>query len=348
MSERGDLLASIADTIKDYRAGEIAPPTPDHVDRWISQFDNAIQVPLLREIDHVLKQTYFSKSNVSEFFAKQIDHKKLAGDKPCEFWRAVHMLDIQQDGHSQMEIRELFGEALKKQCGFEIDECGSAGGAFIYLDDVLFSGGRIGGDLAAWIEEEAPAKATVHILVIASHRLGEWQCTNRLKKAAMDTGKELELHCWAAIRFENRKSYRNKSEVLWPVEIPEDVALQAYIAEEHRFPFEPRQPGGKLENAIFSSEEGRQLLERELLLVGMRIRSFSQNPSRLLRPLGFSAFGLGFGSMIVTFRNCPNNTPLALWWGDPNAALGHPFRNWCPLLPRKTYTQGVNFNDINF
>lgn len=346
MSERSDLLASIADTIKDYRAGEIAQPTPEHVDRWIRQFHNALQVPLLREIDHVFKQTYFSKSDVSRFFAKQIAHKTLAGVEPCEFWRSAHMFDIQQNGNSQTEIRELFGEALKKQCGLEIDECGSAGGAFIYLDDVLFSGGRSGTDLSAWIAEKAPAKATVHILVIATHLLGEWQCTKRLKKAAADAGKELEFHCWAAIRFENRKSYRNTSEVLWPVEIPEDAALQAYIAEEHRFPFEPRQPGGKLKNAIFCSEEGRQLLERELLLAGMQIRSFCQNPRRALRPLGFSAFGLGFGSMIVTFRNCPNNSPLALWWGDPKAAPGHPFRNWYPLLPRKTYTQGVDFDEI--
>jgi hypothetical protein len=37
---------------------------------------------------------------------------------------------------------------------------------------------------------------------------------------------------------------------------------------------------------------------------------------------------LGFGSLIVTFRNCPNNTPLALWAGDP----------WYPLFPRITNT----------
>jgi hypothetical protein len=347
MSKRSDLLASIANTIKDYRAGEIAQPTKDHVDRWIRQFDITVHVPLLREIDHVFKQTYFSKSDVSQFFAEQINHKTLAGDKPRKFWRAAHMLDIQQNGHSQTEILELFGEALKKQCGLEIDECGSAGGAFVYLDDVLFSGGRIGSDLSAWIAEEAPAEATIHILVIAAHRFGEWKCTGRLKKVAADAGKELELHCWAAIRFENRKTYRNTSEVLWPVEIPRDAALQAYIAKEQKFPFEPRKPGGKLENVIFSSEEGRQLLERELLLAGMRIRSFSQNPSQALRPLGFSPFGLGFGSMVVTFRNCPNNCPLALWWGDPDAAPSHPFSKWYPLVPRKTYGEEVDFDGID-
>ncbi|MEK6712171.1 MAG: hypothetical protein AABZ64_16510, partial [Nitrospinota bacterium] len=68
----------------------------------------------------------------------------------------------------------------------------------------------------------------------------------------------------------------------------DDEVLQAYVSQEKKFPFAPRRPGGKLENAIFSSEEGRQLLEKEMLLAGMRIRSYSRNPSRALRPLGFS------------------------------------------------------------
>ena len=80
------------------------------------------------------------------------------------------------------------------------------------------------------------------------------------------------------------------------------------------------------------------MLERELLLAGMHIRSLSQNPSPALRPLGFGPFGLGFGSTIVTYRNCPNNTPLALWWGDPQAEPAHPFARWYPLVQRRTYT----------
>jgi len=348
MSERRALLASIASTMKDYRAGDIAQPTPDHVDRWIRQFDKDVQLRLLSEIDHVLKKTYFSKADVSRFFAHQIAHKTLAGDKPCDFWRAAHALDIQQQGNSQTEIRKLFGEALRKHCGLALDECGSVGGAFIYLDDVLFSGNRIGSDLSAWIANDAPAKFTVHILVIATHRLGEWQCTKRLKKAAADAGKKLALCCWAAVRFENRKSCRDTSEVLWPATLPDDADLKEYMSEEKKFPFEPRQPGGKLEHNVFSLEERRQLLERELLLAGMRIRSFCENPSRALRPLGFSAFGLGFGSLIVTFRNCPNNCPLALWWGDPDAGPNHPFSQWYPLFPRKTYAAEGDFDVIDF
>jgi len=346
MNERTKLLISVADIIKDYREGEIARPSPDHVDRWIHQFDKDLQFPLLSEIAYVFKQTYFSKSIVSDFFAKQIDLRELAGEKPYAFWQTAHILDIQKNGHSQTEIRKFFGESLKNKYGLDISKCGSDGGTYIYLDDILFTGGRIGSDLSEWIINNSPEKVTIHILVIAAHKLGEWQCIERLKKIASDNKKTLEIHSWAAIRIENRKTYRNISEVLWPATLPDNGMLKKYVSEEDRFPFEPRRVGGKLINEIFSSEDGRQLLERELLLAGMKIRGYCQNPNKVIRPLGFSAFGLGFGSMILTFRNCPNNCPLALWWGDPNASPNHPFSKWYPLLPRKTYSEEVDFGEI--
>ena len=55
MSEYTDLLNSVANTVTDYRAEEIPVPTTDHVERWINQFDQAVKLPLLHEIDHVFK-----------------------------------------------------------------------------------------------------------------------------------------------------------------------------------------------------------------------------------------------------------------------------------------------------
>jgi hypothetical protein len=39
MIDRVELLSSIADTIMDYRVNELSQRTPEHVDRWVSQFD---------------------------------------------------------------------------------------------------------------------------------------------------------------------------------------------------------------------------------------------------------------------------------------------------------------------
>jgi hypothetical protein len=340
MTERGNLLESIASTIKDYRAGEIEAPTAEHVGRWVTQFGGNVQIPLLREVDHVFKETYLSRQWVSDWLADLVRTEQLAGTDPCAFWDDANFLRIQQNGNSQDEILELFGEVLEQQCSIGIDQSGNAASAnYIYLDDVMFSGNRVGNDLAAWIETEAPAVATIHVVVVAIHTSGEWLVGKRLKQAVADSGKKIEIHYWRARTIENRKYYKDTSEVLWPTGIPDDVQVRAYVDQAHKFPFEPRSPGGKL--GPFSSEEGRQLLEREMLIAGARIRGFCRNPRGIMRPLGFSPFGVGFGSMLVTFRNCPNNCPLALWWGDPEAPASSPLSRWYPLFPRKTYEQGV-------
>jgi len=83
-------------------------------------------------------------------------------------------------------------------------------------------------------------------------------------------------------------------------------------------------------------------------LTGVKILDMCASPDKDLHPLGYSKLvGLGFGSMIVTFRNCPNNCPLALWWGDPNAKASSPLSRWYPLFWRKTYKkEGASENSL--
>jgi hypothetical protein len=94
-----------------------------------------------------------------------------------------------------------------------------------------------------------------------------------------------------------------------------------------RYPVMLRTPGNLGENGFYSSEEGRDVLEQEFLKAGLHIRSICPYLNEFQRPLGNTVLDtLGFGSLFVTFRNCPNNAPLALWAGAP----------WYPLFPRKT------------
>ena len=69
---------------------------------------------------------------------------------------------------------------------------------------------------------------------------------------------------------------------------------------------------------------------------GLKIRSFYRNPQAVLRPLGYHCLkDLGFGATVVTYRNCPNNCPLAWWW-DSAAIPGSRCRGrWYPLFPRR-------------
>ena len=323
---RKALLASIAGTIADYRQGEIPTPDADHVDTWIKQFDAAVQDPMLVELDHVLKKTYVARADVQKFIGAIVTASKLAGSNPCDFWKKANFLNIQGAGNSQREMLESFEAVLQKTCGLSLGDCGSEDGPHIYLDDVIFTGNRIRNDLIAWIQSSAPSAAKVHVVVIGFHRGGQWYASTGIEEGAKACGKKVDIRWWHFIEIEDRKKYISESDVLRPSSIPDDAAVQAYVQSLKYSPV--LRSGNSLgEKKFFSSDAGRSLLELELLKAGAHIRSICPNLNQYQRPLGNMLLQtLGFGALIVTFRNCANNCPLAFWVDDP----------WYPLFPRKT------------
>lgn len=329
MTERQNLLESIASTTADYRKGEVSVPTPEHVDRWAKQFDKGVQLSLLREVDHVLKETYVSFDRVVSFLRVMLETKKLAGEDICAFWRGVNFLNIQKGGNSQTEMLALVEELLAETCGLGINQYDKRNMVFVYLDDGIFTGNRVRRDLESWIINQAPMEATLHIISMVLHSNGRYYAEEHIGKAARRAKKEISIKWWRAVELENRKCERDQADVLWPTKIPEIEEVQAYVATMQ---YEPilRKSGNIGINSLFSSEEGKTLLEREFLIAGTRIRELCPNLGTTQRPLGHMTLDtLGFGSLIVTFRNCPNNAPLALWVGDP----------WYPLFPRTTNSQ---------
>lgn len=329
MPARQEILASIAATTADYRAGELPAPTPAHVERWVQQFDAAVQLPILQEIDHVLKNTYFSKQKVSEFIRDAIRTQKLTGDDAQQFWHNANFLDIQGGGDSQTDILALFSEVLSSELGFGIDDCGRSGDVFIYLDDGIFTGNRVRRDLEEWVRDHAPAQAKVHVICIALHRGGQYYASGKIQDAVRASGKTITITWWRAIELEDRKTYSSTSDVLRPTVIPNDPAVQAYVGAMQ---YQPtlRTAGNPGAPGLFSSDAAKIQLEQEFLKAGVHIRQVCPNLSATQRPLGHMTLEtLGFGSLIVTYRNCPNNAPLAFWVDAP----------WYPLFPRTTNTQ---------
>jgi len=330
MSERQSLLASIAAKISDYRASDLPKPAPEHVDRWIQQFDVAMGLPILRELDQVLKKTYFSLHRVTTFLESLLRTEKLVGKDVCAFWGSVRFLNIQGGGNSQREMLQFFSQLLQRYCGFPVEQCGNEKpDTFVYLDDAIFTGNRVRRDLEAWIQSDAPQDATVHVVSIVLHSGGRYYANGRIGQVANAAGKKIQITWWHAIELEDRKAYTNTSDVLRPTAIPADPAVQQYVEAMIHKP-NLRKAGNVGTKALFSSENGRSLLEQEFLKAGVRIRQLCPNLGDTQRPLGHSTLEtLGFGSLIVTFRNCPNNAPLALWVGDP----------WYPMFPRTTNSQ---------
>lgn len=330
MSTRSELLQSVADIISDYREGEIPPVDSNHVNRWIEQFPEDVQEPMLEELAHVFDKTYLSRDTIETFLRKLVHNKKLCGDNARDFWKRANFLDIQQGGNSQHEMLEMFDAILTEELSLTIENCGSQDGPYIYLDDGVYNGGRIYQDIEAWLTKE-PKNCDIKIIVTVIHQGGPYNVNRRLNKLQESLKIKVNLHWWRILELENRKYYKDNSDVLWPTATPDTPEMERYVEyiteEEPIYDLVVRSPGYVGSAKIFSSDTARQLLEDQFLLAGLRIRGMCPNLPDSERPLGHTGLKtLGFGATTVTFRNCPNNCPLAFWVGDP----------WYPLFPRKT------------
>lgn len=318
---RASLIQAIAAIGADYRPRSLAA---DHVEMWIGQFPASAQNAILQELAHVLGRTYFSQAYFRDFFAAVITHKSLPD--PPAYWSRVSFLRLQQVGNSQNDLLSMFSDALQQTYGLAVDTCGAQPERYVYLDDVLFSGGRIKSDLIRWIGTEAPPNAKVDILVLARHTQGSFFSERDIAQAAAAAEKNIALRFFARFLIEDRRARTNVSDVLRPTSIPEDPPTQGYAAGLGVPPVF-RAPGSVGGHAFFSSEQGRNLLEQEFLKAGVRVKEMCPLLKTQHIPLGCTVQRmLGFGSTIITFRNCPNNAPLALWAGAP----------WLPLFPRVT------------
>lgn len=335
MNNRSELLEHFAETISDYRKGEIAPRTPELIEAWLQQFPANIHQPLLEALVYVCDKTYISRNTFKNFLRGLASNDKLSpGCKPIDYWRNVNFLDIQQGGNSQKEILTLFDEVLQETHGYRLADTGSKHGDFIYLDDCIGTGNRVRWDLCAWIDADAPNQVNLHVITPILYT-GSWWIDTKIQEAATANGKVISLHKWRLedYEMENRLAYRHTSDVLWPAEIPADPDVQAYAKHllDLGHPAVLRHSGNPGVSGIFQNDFQRGLLEQAFLLRGCQIRMECSNLPDCARPLGYHNLDcFGFGSMFVMHRNCPNNCPLALWVQQAE---------YPALFPRKTNTQ---------
>src|SRR5262249_19169147 len=137
---------------------------------------------------------------------------------------------------------------------------------------------------------------------------------------------------WFFLKFHNRPWDGEFFDCQWPRELTGDELVDEYIRGLRERcegkTFRPRifRPDGvPRKERFFSSADGRAVVERAFLRAGANIVSWSQQQKAEIRPLGYEKLeSLGFGALFVSYRNIPNNCPLALWWGDPDSPPEHP------------------------
>lgn len=334
---QAQLCEAISQIIQGYADDRYGVYDTAHVNRWIEQFDDNERQLVLEETLHIFQNQYITRDKFTELVSTVIDFDKIHSGNPRQFWENASLLQIQLHGNSQNELNRIFSDVLqeKYQVGCIINNRSLN---YFYIDDFIFSGNRLYNDICQWVEQENPENCKLNVVTIGYYTSGQYSTECKLKELFAERNIALEFYRYDECILENRLKYRNSSERFWPTaNVLDDATIQAYVAEkEPNFTYREVAPH---ENKVFSSDR-REQYEKIMLKYGIRIVGFPRTNSAVVKPLGYDTYRtFGFGSAVFTFRNCPNNNPLAFWWGDPEAPAQHPFSQWYPLLQRTTYRE---------
>lgn len=309
---------------------------PQHVSRWLEQFDSAKREDFAQAFSSVLSKSYISKNDV-ERAANSLLTAPAVNNNDTLFFQKASFLDIQNNGQSQKRFLQDFiiPKAQELNISYSINDLSK--NIFLYFDDVLFSGGRIGEDLEDWIINIAPQSCEIVCIFIFIHTYGKYNAERKLRNVISNSGKNVTFRFCHIKQINNKRIFPGVTDVLHPRVVPQE-ATEFYneIVQGSRFPilrgYEQTAP-----SLFFANEAERSLLEEQFVIAGLRILS-QLAERRSWKPLGLEGFpSFGFGSTVVTYRNCPNISPLALWWGEQGSPS-----IWYPLVPRKGYNDPIN------
>ncbi len=347
-------IERIVEIIKDYRREDISwlyttEANAGHVTRWITQFDEDDREFVLSEFLHLLPQSYLTKENTLNILGNLFE--KLREDFKYEsvqdFLKHTKFLDCQEEGKSQKVFLSLINDILQSQYEFSLSRCGEeVVENWIYIDDVLASGGTFRNDLLNEINNfnrddfKKSGIKVISVFVI----LHSWALQNVkfMLSQKLDFKVEDWLKFYLVSKVDNypRIGFYNQNPSfnnLYPIksELGEEVLtfvenafVRDYDMRNGGFAF--RDPSFPREEKFFSNGENRIRYENIMMKKGFDIMKSIENPSAIsLRPLGMtppSYKTLGTGTHFFTWRNVSNTCPIVFWWGA---------NGWYPLFPVK-------------
>lgn len=341
------LITSIYQTLKDYRAEENIPlvsVTTDRIRNWINQFDTESRIPILTELDNIFKRRYFSKSKVKDFLYQvvQVLTKDFKCNRAEEFLKNSDFLNLQPEGKSQRIMLSLFDELIQEKHGLSLADCGTTSKKYsIYIDDILCTGLTLISDIKEWSEKPfAVGKSNMQavadgstILVFAYVFIHE---KNYKKKVAemrhkISSNFSSKHKMYRLIEIENGISQSSKIDLIVPLEEGQTERVREYQEEitnrvDQRAiekgwktgPNEFYRPANLPANeSFFTNTENRRIVENAFLQKGIQILDNTNSQIPNIRALGYSLPALkdfGFGALCFTWRNVPNNAPLVFWY----------------------------------
>lgn len=336
-----ELAIQIYNVIKDYRNDDGIHISKDDIVEWASQFDGEAEF-VLAELAHLIPQIYFSKERVRTCLRSNLNqlYKLYKYTNVETFLEDLSFIHMQGIDKSQTVLLDMIDDIVYQETGKHLDEYEHRRKSlFVYVDDVLASGGTIGRDIVNWLSEETriadvcngQMRLVVMLLCVHSWGLGFQQYRIMKSFPGYDTRKI--VWGWNYEIQNHLKLNAQSLNIAIPVnDQPIDVrnylsTLSATKYEEYAYR-DACQPENE---TFFTSPENRIRYENILLTKGIEIIKRMKSPGANVRPLGFinpNYKTYGLGTHFFTWRNIPNNSPLVFWWDIPE-------HGWKPLFPPK-------------
>lgn len=291
----------------DLQGNTSIPNLVNHVNQWLMQFDEIDRYDLARLTSYLLDHSYLEEHEETSYIASLFDDLMINKNGIV----ATPLL-IQGNGRSQRDMVQIYNQYVKN------NNLSYNPKLFIYLDDILFSGGRVYSDLTNYFAN-VKEDTTVIISLLGAFSYNLWKVKDKFQKKidALFLEKQIRITIYWKVcsEYENRLARKNSSEILWPMEgVFNLIELNPYKLLNFNY------RSGFNKNIFFQNHGDRFFLEKICLKYGYKIIERCGNIHTTTRPLGNSFYNYGFGGLIFNYRNCPNNTPLIFWWGSNNIA----------------------------
>lgn len=348
-----EIAENIVKIIKDFEGDGSATMNVEHVLKWVNQFEEDDRLFLLTELEHILKQTYFSKSKILDCIFNKISF--LAQSKgyrnDASFLVNAIFIATQDKEKSQTEILNLFYDALPSKYNIEKKHLGSKSKKYIiYFDDVLATGKTTFDELKIWLNNTSQdskkyfelLKFRRFDLIVFTLSCHEWGRTNIEYQIKYEFGEEvrkrIEYHNCFCIE-NNPYDFNPKLNFVYPVNQDKEL-VNDYFQSIHSGSYPKhekvafRKNGSPNKETFFTSPENRIRYENILLDKGIDILGRVESlKSKQIRPLGYTVLShktFGLGTQYFTWRNISNTNPLVFWWKN---------HGWYPLFPVKNRGQ---------
>lgn len=343
------LAENVAEIAQDYHSdyNEGFAMTSEHVLDWTNQFEETDREFVLSEVLHILQQgVYISKEKAKEILWDFINKATtFFGYQNIEmFLRETHFISVQGEAKSQTILLSILNDILIEKTSYSLEICGTLGVRnYIYLDDILASGGTFKFGIKKFIEDNDLLKPLINKEIkllsffFCIHSWGVDNTRYSLKKLFNDENLFLD-----AVKFpiksyytieNNLRGFNPKLNLIYPEKSKNEydaylVNLDNATLQSDKAYRKSTQPN---KETFFSSKENRNRLEQLFLDKGIEIINKIQDEStkHKHRPLGktypsYKTFGTG--TLFFTWRNISNTCPIVFWWDNP-------VHNWKGLFP---------------